>query len=150
MLILFQQLEIKISKFNFFFVNIGYIYMDTLESLFPNADLTNSVLTHSNVQTLITKLIKYVQLIPQYQKLKLNPELTKIVLNIIKSEVDKNTDPVDVLIQVLQPIFSLSDQEVDIIKQQATFLKDNNHIIGIPISKKYIKSATRWVTRKIG
>ncbi len=42
--------------------------MDTLESLFPNADLTNSVLTHSNVQTLITKLIKYVQLIPQYQK----------------------------------------------------------------------------------
>jgi hypothetical protein len=124
--------------------------MDTLESLFPNADLTNSVLTHSNVQTLITKLIKYVQLIPQYQKLKLNPELTKIVLNIIKSEIDKDTDPVDVLIQVLQPIFSLSDQEVDIIKQQAVFLKDNNHIIGIPISKKYIKSATRWVTRKIG
>ncbi len=124
--------------------------MDTLESLFPNADLTNSVLTHSNVQTLITKLIKYVQLIPQYQKLKLNPELTKIVLNIIKSEVDKNTDPVDVLIQVLQPIFSLSDQEVDIIKQQTVFLQDNNHIVGIPISKKYIKSATRWITRKIG
>ncbi len=69
---------------------------DTLESLFPNADLTNSVLTHTNVQTLIVKLTKYVQLIPQYQKLKLNPELTKIVLNIIKSEVDKNTDPVDV------------------------------------------------------
>ncbi len=123
---------------------------ESLQSLFPNADLTNSVLTHTNVQTLIVKLTKYVQLIPQYQKLKLNPELTKIVLNIIKSEVDKNTDPVDVLIQVLQPIFSLSDQEVDIIKQQATFLKDNNHIIGIPISKKYIKSATRWVTRKIG
>jgi ribosomal protein L5 len=124
--------------------------MDTLESLFPNADLTNSVLTHSNVQTLITKLIKYVQLIPQYQKLKLNPELTKIVLNIIKSEIDKDTDPVDVLIQVLQPIFGLTSAEIDIIKQQATFLKDNNHIIGIPISKKYIKSATRWVTRKIG
>ncbi len=124
--------------------------MDTLESLFPNADLTNSVLSHTNVQTLIVKLTKYVQLIPQYQKLKLNVELTKIVLNIIKSEVDKNTDPVDVLIQVLQPIFGLTSAEIDIIKQQATFLKDNNHIVGIPISKKYIKSATRWVSRKIG
>jgi hypothetical protein len=89
-------------------------------------------------------------MIPLFQKLRLNPELTKIILNIIKSEVDKNEDPVDILIQVLQPIFGLTTAEIDIIKQQATFLKDNNHIVGIPLSKKYIKSATRWITRKIG
>ncbi len=123
---------------------------ESLQSLFPNVDLTNSVLNHNNVQTLITKITKYIKLIPQFQKLKLDPELTKIILNIIKSEVDKNTDPVDILIQVLQSVFSLNPDEINIIKQQATFLKNNNHIIGIPISKKYIKSATRWVTRKIG
>ncbi len=123
---------------------------ESLQGLFPNVDLTNSVLTHNNVQTLITKITKYIKLIPQFQKLKLDPELTKIILNIIKSEVDKNTDPVDILIQVLQSVFSLNPDEINIIKQQATFLKNNNHIIGIPISKKYIKSATRWVTRKIG
>jgi hypothetical protein len=123
---------------------------ESLKTLFPNADLTNSVLTHFNVQTLIAKLTKYVQMIPLFQKLRLNPELTKIILNIIKSEVDKNADPVDILIQVLQPIFGLTTAEIDIIKQQATFLKDNNHIVGIPLSKKYIKSATRWISRKIG
>jgi hypothetical protein len=123
---------------------------ESLQSLFPNVDLSNSVLTHNNVQTLITKITKYIKLIPQFQKLKLDPELTKIILNIIKSEVDKNSDPVDILIQVLQSVFSLTPDEINIIKQQATFLKNNNHIIGIPISKKYIKSATRWVTRKIG
>ncbi len=91
MLMLFQQLEIRISKFNFFFVNIDYMAdpPESLKTLFPNADLTNSVLTHFNVQTLITKITKYIKLIPQFQKLKLDPELTKIILNIIKSEVEK-------------------------------------------------------------
>ncbi len=56
--------------------------------------------------------------------MKLEPELTKLLMNIVKDEINnKNTDQTAVLIQALTQTFSLDQTEIAVIKQQITFLK---------------------------
>jgi hypothetical protein len=122
----------------------------TLTDIFPNADLTNLLQDHVTVNTLISKLTAYIKLIPNFIELKLEPELTKLLMNIVKDEINnKDTDQTTILIQALTQTFNLNDKEIAVIKQQITFLKNNGLVKGIPIAKKYIKSCTRWISRKI-
>jgi hypothetical protein len=123
----------------------------SLTDIFPNADLKNSLKNHVSVNTLILKLTTYIKAIPNFIELKLEPELTKLLMNIVKDEINnKNTDQTTILIQALTQTFNLNDKEIAIIKQQITFLTNNNLITGTPMIKKCIKSATRWISRKIG
>jgi hypothetical protein len=125
--------------------------LPTLESIFPNADLTFSLKEHYDTHSLIEKATQYIKLIPNYQKLRLDPQLTLLILNIIQNEIkQKDFDHIALLIQILTPLFGLNDFDINIIKQQIAFLKNNSHIIGIPYSKKAFKSASRWIFRKIG
>jgi hypothetical protein len=123
-----------------------------IQQIFPNVDLKNSLKTHFDKETLINKITSLIGFIPNYQSLKLNVELTKLVSNIIEDELknDKVTNKNDLLVTVLTKVFNLSGDDINVLNQQLVFLKDNKQITGIPISKKYIKSATRWITRKIG
>ncbi len=59
----------------------------SLESLFPNADLKNVLKDHNEYYTIFNKIISYVRLIPNFDELKLEPELTKIIINIIQDEI---------------------------------------------------------------
>ena len=61
----------------------------------------------------------------------------------------KKTNKNDLLITVLSRVFNLNGEEINILNQQLEFLKNNKHIKGIPLSKKYIKSCTRWISRRI-
>ncbi len=123
----------------------------SLESLFPNVDLKNILKDHTEYYTLINKIVSYIKLIPNFADLKLEPELTKIVVNIIEDEINnKNVDKTDLAVKCLTTVFGLKDVDQKVITQQIKFLENNKMIIGIPLSKKYIKSATRWITRKIG
>jgi hypothetical protein len=122
-----------------------------LEDIFPNADLKHFLADHFNVNTLISKITKYVSKIPDVQKLKLDPELTSLLMNIIKDELrNKDADPTDVLISALTPIFNLNDSDIAILKQQIVYLKNNKLLTGIPFSKKLFKSSTRYIFRKLG
>ncbi len=122
-----------------------------LEDIFPNADLKHFLADHFNVNTLISKITKYVSKIPDVQKLKLDPELASLLMNIIKDELkNKDADPTDVLISALTPIFNLNDSDIAILKQQIVYLKNNKLLIGIPFSKKLFKSSTRYIFRKLG
>jgi hypothetical protein len=119
--------------------------------IFPNADLTNLLCDHFTTNTLIDKLVKYVKLIPNFNVLKLEPEITKLLMNIIKDEIkSKETDQEDILIQALTQTFNLTSDEIAVIKQQIIFLKNNSLIVGIPMSKKIFKSTTKWIFRKLG
>ncbi len=119
--------------------------------IFPNADLNFLLNDHFTVNTLIDKLVKYVKLIPNFNVLKLEPEITKLLMNIIKDEIkSKETDQEAILVQALTQTFNLNDKEIAVIKQQITFLKNNSLISGIPMSKKIFKSTTKWIFRKLG
>ncbi len=123
----------------------------SLESLFPNADLKYLLKDHHEYYTLINKIVSYIKLIPNYNDLKLEPELTKIIINIIEDEIkSKDVDKTDLAVKCLTAVFNLKDLDIKVITQQIKFLQNNKMIVGIPLSKKYIKSATRWITRKIG
>jgi hypothetical protein len=122
-----------------------------IQQIFPNIDLKNSLKTHFDKETLINKITSLIGFIPNYQSLKLNVELTKLVINIIEDELknDKVTNKNDLLVTVLSKVFNLSGDDLNVLNQQLVFLKDNKQITGIPLSKKYIKSATRWISRRI-
>ncbi len=122
-----------------------------IQEIFPNIDLKNSLKIHFDKETLINKITSLIGFIPNYQSLKLDIELTKLVINIIEDELknDKTTNKNDLLTTVLGRIFNLNGDELKVLNQQLEFLKNNKHINGIPLSKKYIKSATRWITRRI-
>jgi hypothetical protein len=124
---------------------------NNIQEIFPNIDLKNSLKIHFDKETLINKITSLIGFIPSYQSLKLDIELTKLVINIIEDELknDKTTNKNDLLTTVLGRIFNLNGDELKVLNQQLEFLKNNKHIKGIPLSKKYIKSATRWITRRI-
>jgi hypothetical protein len=93
-----------------------------LTDIFPNADLSNLLADHYNVNTLISKLVAYINLIPNFKDIKLEPELTKLLMNIIKDEIkNKGVDQTTILIQALTQTFNLNDKEIAVIKQQITF-----------------------------
>jgi hypothetical protein len=127
----------------------------SLESIYPNIDLKRFLKNHFDKHSLIDKTIQYIKLIPAFEKLKLDPELTLLILNIIKSEIpanvlEKEIMAVELLISILSQIFNLCELEINIIKQQVTFLTNNKKIKGITTYKKILKSSTRWITRKLG
>jgi len=57
-----------------------------IQEIFPNIDLKNSLKIHFNKETLINKITSLISFIPNYQSLKLDIELTKLVINIIEDE----------------------------------------------------------------
>jgi hypothetical protein len=124
----------------------------TLDSIYPNVDLTHSLKEHYKKHTLIDKAVNYIKLIPAYGELKLDPQLTLLVLDIIQNEINKlpGSNIIDLLIQILNTVFSLTDLENEVIKLQIKFLNNNKHVKGIPFSKKFLKSSVRWFTRKLG
>jgi len=122
-----------------------------LKSIFPHADLSFSIKSHYDTQTLILKLTAYIQKIPNYQKLKLDSELTLLAMNIIKNEVtDKTIDQTDLLVQIFTPLFDMTPSDITILQQQVIFLKNHNHVIGIPLTKKFVKSTIKWASNKFG
>jgi hypothetical protein len=122
-----------------------------LEELFPNADLKNTLQQHYNLNSIILKLIAFVQKIHSFKDLKLEPELTALVLNIVRDEIqDKSIDQINLVIQVLQQTFNLTPNEIKIIQQQIKYIQSNKLVKGIPFSKKFIKSSSRWITKKLG
>jgi hypothetical protein len=82
----------------------------TLESIFPNVDLKHSLKDHHETQSLIDKTTQYIRLIPNFQKLRLDPQLTILILNIITNEItQKDFNHADLLIQVFAPLFNLNE-----------------------------------------
>ena len=58
-----------------------------IQEIFPNIDLKNSLKTHFDKETLINKITSLISFIPNYQSIKLDVELTKLVINIIEDEL---------------------------------------------------------------
>ena len=127
----------------------------SLESIYPNVNLKRFLKDHFDKNILIEKSVQFIKLIPAYEKLKLDPELTLLILNIIKSEIpqatlNKEIATIELLIAILSQIYSLCELEINIIKQQVVFLGNNKKVKGISTYKKFFKSSTRWLTRKLG
>ena len=94
-----------------------------IQEIFPNIDLKNSLKTHFDKETLINKISSLISFIPNFQSLKLDIELTKLVINIIEDELknDKKTNKNDLLTTILGKIFNLNGDELKVLNQQLEF-----------------------------
>jgi hypothetical protein len=111
---------------------------------------------HSDKYTLIEDIVKFIlaKFPSNISDLKLNPQLTKLICDIIEDRLPNNNkkiDKLDLLLKVLQRIFVesvMTPGDLDVIKQQVVFFIDNNKIKGIRIVRKVGTGIVQWVFRK--
>ena len=94
----------------------------------------NSLAIHDFIySTLIKKLVLKIKEIENFESLKLNPELTRYILSCIYKEViligkswSKKVDIKEILIHILKTAFNLNTDEVDQLIAQIDFILDNS------------------------
>ncbi len=122
----------------------------------PIIDVKYNLKLHVDKQSVISKLVEFVLAIPQFEDLKLDVQLTKTLCDLIEHLLPNNKQQIDkleVLLTALKRIFiniGFAENEINIIKQQVLFLFNNKKIKGIRLSKRCIKSASRWIFRRLG
>lgn len=114
--------------------------------------LSNTLSIHCFTLTLVDKLIKVIQQIPEYNSKRLDNELTKSVMKFVRDEIIKATGTVlsyeqaqsldvkQIIIMALCKCFNLDDNESIIISNQIEFLLDNKLI-----KRKTFKKAIKYI-----
>ena len=103
-------------------------------------------LEKSNIYNCIKDaIIQKLQKIPELQKLRLNPELTLLVCNIIENSISNNSknhkiDKKQLACEILSAPFGLNPQEIQQLKDQIDFLYNNNKIVKYSKAMKFIKN----------
>jgi hypothetical protein len=99
----------------------------------PQLNLKHSINKHVQYHGIVRGIVQKIEdEIPELQNLKLNPEITKLVCNLVE-EIIKKGNPFDIdkqqlVLEILKKQFNLTDDEKYQINQQITFLFDNGQI----------------------
>ena len=99
----------------------------------PQLNLKHSINKHVQYHGIVRWIVQKLEdEIPELQNLKLNPEITKLVCNLVE-EIIKKGNPFDIdkqqlVLEILTKQFNLTDDEKYQINQQITFLFDNGQI----------------------
>jgi hypothetical protein len=128
--------------------------MDTSPTLtnFELVPFKGSILSHLTNNKLIIEILKELEKIPEIHSLKLDPELTTYVSNIICNTIDKKDKTIDrneICITILTRLYGLNTSEIDFLKKQISFLENNKLIKKVSKSKIYGHSFYKWVKKKI-
>ena len=103
--------------------------------------LKNSLSKHVLFYTVLQEVVKLLKAIPSVELLRLDPELTLVISIVVISTVkDKDIDQRLLVTQILDNIFTLSDDEKLIIDKQYQYDLDNNKIKPIHWSKRLMES----------
>ena len=109
---------------------------------------------HNIFNVLKSGIIEKINKIPDVQKLRMHPELTSLVCNIVENSIQNNgknhkIDKKQLVVEILSAPFSLNVNEIQYIKDQIDYLYTNRKIKALPILKVVIKSITGWLQRKL-
>ena len=133
------------------FHNIIYMIDNTL----PNVPLKNSAQSFVLENTLIQSIVAKIKLIPGYDQLKNDIEITEHICNLVENTILKNkgSKPVDkkqIVVKIVSVIFNLSsDSEKKVIEHQIDYLFNNNMIMKIPIITKILRWIQNALTKSI-
>ena len=120
--------------------------------------LKNSLDTHSNVETLIIKIIQKVRDIPNVNNLKADIELTRFVCCVIENEIpktDKNQikpDKKAIFLRIMTEVFispPLTDDDKLNLSKQIDYLLANNKIrknSSVRVGASILKN---WILKKL-
>jgi hypothetical protein len=115
-----------------------------------------NALEKSNIYACVRDaIIHKLQKIPELQKMKLNPELTLLVCNIIENSINNNgkyhtIDKQQLCVDIFSTPFNLTPDEIQLLKDQIEFLYNNKQIVKINVLKKGFSTVSKWLIKKFG
>ena len=116
-------------------------------------EFKNTVALHIKQNKLVDDVINKIKEIPNLDELRLDPELTKYICNVIKNTITKEEEKQicksNLCATILINLFNLDDKEVNAVSKQIKYLENNNEIINVKKSKKLSKGIWSWIKKKI-
>jgi hypothetical protein len=116
--------------------------------------IKNSLQKHTLYYNLLDDIVKKLSTeIKSIDKLRLDPELTLLICNLIENSIttgNKNDiDKKELVIKILTQLFNLSDSEQAIISQQIDFLIANNKIKKVKMIKNVKNFLSALLVKKL-
>ena len=116
-------------------------------------EFKNTVALHIKQNKLVDDVIKIIKEIPNLEALRLDPELTKYICNVIKNSINKEEAKTicktNLCATILINLVNLDEKEVDVVSKQIKYLENNNEIKKVKTSKKVSKSVWGWIKKKL-
>lgn len=124
--------------------------MDSLVTI-PELTLTSTAKKHAISELTISNIVEKFKVIPNLQNLKMNSDLLSAICNAVENieteahKLDKKIDKKEIVMSILQQLFVLNPQEVDITSKMIDFLCENKMVKKIEKTtigkvKKYLPS----------
>lgn len=117
-------------------------------------EFKNTVAAHIKQNKIIDDVVEIIKKIPDYIKLKFDPEIIvyccNIVENLIKIEDKKEINKLNLVTTILIKIWDIKeDNELDYIIKQIKYVVNNNQVKKVSKSKKYKKYIKDWIIRRL-
>ena len=116
-------------------------------------EFKNTVALHIKQNKLVDDVIKKIKEIPNLDELRMDPELTKYICNVIQNTITKQEEKQicksNLCATILISLFNLDDKEINAVSKQIKYLENNNEIKTVKTSKKMSKGVWSWIKRKI-
>ena len=113
----------------------------------------NTLAAHVKQNKIIDDVCKILGEIPDLNRMKLDPELTVYVCNILENLIDKSEkkeiSKLDLASTIIAKACNLEASDLDAIIKQIKFLDNNGRIKKASAVKKITKSAWEWFKRKV-
>ena len=116
-------------------------------------EFKNTLASHIKQNKIIDEVTEIITKIPNFMNLKMDPEVTvyvcNIIENLIKKEDKKEISKLNLATLILTKLWNLEENELDIVIKQIKFLDNNQQIKKVSKSKKYGKYIKDWLIRKL-
>jgi hypothetical protein len=112
----------------------------------------NNLLKDIKVSKCVDLVVKEIQSIPNFSTYRIDPEVIKMVINIVENvytEKKSGDTKKSIVVQAFVKVFNLTPQEQKILSDFIDFLSNNNKIKKISIIKKYVKPLLSWIKKKV-
>ena len=116
-------------------------------------EFKHTLASHIEQNKIIDEITQIVSQIPNFIHLKMDPEVTVYVCNVIeqkiKGEHKKNVSKLNLATLILTKVWNLEENELDAVIKQIQFLNNNGGIKKVSKSKKYGKYLKQWIIKKL-
>ena len=113
----------------------------------------NTLAAHVKQNKIIDDVCKILGEIPDLNRMRLDPELTVYVCNILENLIDKSEkkeiSKLDLASTIIAKACNLEASDLDLVIKQIKFLDNNGKIKKASTTKKITKSAWQWFKRKV-
>ena len=116
-------------------------------------EFKHTLASHIEQNKIIDEITQIVSQIPNFINLRMDPEVTVYVCNVIeqkiKGEHKKNVSKLNLATLILTKVWNLEENELDAVIKQIQFLNNNGGIKKVSKSKKYGKYLKQWIIKKL-